>query len=222
VTFDPHTGGVGRVTSLQAENRPLPRAAVALDYLDVMHDKDGQGVFVGNSMRVGPVPPEADSGAWGRDDEQPLWYVLAPLNLVTMSSWKIRATGLVFAYQDFKEKTWVRIQASSDQGDRWVIPMVSTKDFRRWLTAGQSGFVSMQFTSGDEMLQRSYNWGDWWNFEAVPTRTVGSDSVRYDIRRPSNNKLATTLTAMDSAFREVPNFRWRLSKGYPRYGRMDI
>jgi hypothetical protein len=213
VTFDPATGAVATVTSLQASNRPAPRAAVALDYADVTLES---GLFEDGKIRVLYVPAEQHSGAWGRDGKEILWRIRAPLTWQA-KRWKIGLTRLLFAYQDVTSGAWVRVETVPGEGDQLVVPITgddpakATKDFRNWLRSGQSGFVSMLFATSDPALA-GYDWGSYWNFEVVPEAvrwTLPGDrvpSVGYDVCRPSRKIKGKVY---DASFREIPNYTWR-------------
>ncbi len=142
-----------------------------------------------------------------------------------VNRWKISPTKLVFAYEDAVSGRWVRVECdSSNVPGQFVVPKESTDDVRKWLTSQQKGFVSMRFMCADPGMNATYEWGDCWNFEAVPSSTMDASSiseqtlVTYSVARPTHNKLATTATIMDTEFREVPDFAWREQTMSVKYG----
>ena len=223
VTYD-SKGAVARVQSLQA-SRPKPRAVVALDYVDIVVSENGDGVFVGNALQFSAVTPEQGSGAWGQDAEKPLWYVWALLG-DGVNRWKILPDEARLRLPGRRdEPVGARVQCDSTNiAGQFVVPKESTNDVRNWLTSQQKGFVSMSFMCADPGLNAGYEWGDSWNFEAVPSSTMDASGisettlVTYSVARPTHNKLSTTATIMDTEFREVPDFAWREQTMSVKYG----
>lgn len=214
VTFDPSTGHPDTVRTIAAEGRPMPRAAVALDYADVDLEF---GLFEDGGLVVPYMPLEQATGAWGekRDYEQVVWRIRVPLS-GQAKRWGVSATQLIIAFRQRSEVTkkteWVRIVTRKGPDDVFSVPHPTTgttnttKQLRNWLNNGLPGFLSIRFATEDNHLKDQYNWDDFWNVEVMPEKLFHEGRVAYRIQRPMR-ELESAVA--DGKFREIPDFKTR-------------
>ena len=222
VRVDPKAGNIINVRTIQASGRPLPRAAVALDYMDIAKGL----IFDDNAMRVNAV-----NAAWDNDvgvsPGAPVYTFFPCLKQELREARKLYLRRLIFAARkpSSDAQPWIRIEVDCNASSMsHPISAGQTADFRTWLRyIGEHDlFVSMQLGSSDPFLARSYDWNSYWNFEVearrVPEpyqRNCKVNPVAYVLQRPTR-KIEAKLD--NFSWREIPAWDWRVATD-PKYAK---
>ncbi|HYV43714.1 MAG TPA: metallophosphoesterase [Myxococcaceae bacterium] len=216
VEFDA-AGAIHAVTAVQATRRPAPRAAVAMDYLDLVEE----GVFNAGCLEtLGVVPAHAVL----RYSDEPVWYIRTAFSPKVDRAWCIRIEQLVLAARH--KDRWIRILTTYDATrDAFSIAGPQTGDFLDWTEPGPDRFLSLKLRSEHPYLGSHYDWGHWWNFEARALRTATLGRLPGD---PLNRALASFLIfrpqrelqskGPDVEWREAPDFKSRAATLPEKYG----
>lgn len=213
VRFDPRDGRLVNVSALAAHSRPKPRAAVAMDYLDIAE----RAVFKSNRINVAALSPEWDSGAGG-PQHLPGYHVFLNLDDHVTGKLDVFVRRIVFAAVELDFKTRIRVELENPEGlDMVLVPVDQTRNMRQFLRAAadMSRFVSLQLGTRDPWLAAHYDWKSYWNFEVLAAPQYNGQSVIYSLMRGVRSLRATLP---DWTWREVPAWDWRVAKD-PKYAR---
>jgi hypothetical protein len=223
VKFDPGSGSIAHVRTIQARGRPKARAIVSLDYLDITQNL----VFKNNHMLVSVAKIEWDAGVGVPPGSMVYTFLPHFLDEITDTR-KIHIRRLVFAAQKKGPggREWLRIDVPPLPLNKgYFIPPNQTADFRCWLQAiGEpTRYVSMQLGTSDPFLAERYDWGSYWNIEVEAVRqfkTIPGGpgqpkglGVEYRLQRPTRSLEAKLK---NSTWREVPPYDWRVGND-PKY-----
>jgi len=222
VRVDPRAGNITNVRTIQAGSRPLPRAAVSLDYMDI----DKSLIFDNNMMIVVVNSVALDNGV-GELPGVPVYTLLPCLQREIRETRKIFLRRLIFSAQKLVNgaRQWFRIAVDCSSSTACSIPAEQTADFRTWLkyVGEPTRFVSIQLGSNDPFLAGRYDWNSFWNFEVeaapkfitVMRNGKGDLGITYQIKRPTRELEAKTVNKI---WREVPAYDWRTAND-PKYAR---
>lgn len=224
VRVDPKAGGITNVRTIQAGGRPLPRAAVSLDYMDI----DKSLIFDQNRMVVQVSSVAHDNGV-GLIPGMPVYTLLPCLQAEIRKTRKIFLRRLIFAAQKLVNgaREWFRVEVNCNLSSEFCpIPAEQTAEFRTWLKyiGEPTRFVSIQLGSSDPFLAGRYDWNSFWNFEveAAPkylTVPLGNNKfdlgISYELKRPMRELEAKTVNKI---WREVPAYDWRTAND-PKYAK---
>ncbi|PRQ02280.1 3',5'-cyclic adenosine monophosphate phosphodiesterase CpdA [Enhygromyxa salina] len=218
VRFDRADGRLTDVRTLTATRRRKARGAVVMDYVDV----SSEGVFNDNRMQTQWVPADVDSGA-APASASPVWFIDANLTTQVHSTWGMYIEKIIFAGRHGDR--WIHVESTYDRAhNAFAVPAAQTDDFRTWarLVLQPTRYVSIKMGSRNGFISGRYGWGSHWNFEvfAQPIFQHQPDArgrmvrfVSYRIFRPQRE---IAITGRDVAWREAPNFDWRMAND-PKY-----
>jgi len=211
VHFD--QGAPTRVRPVFAD-RALPRAVVALDYVDVVTS----GVFANSPAFAEFELAEASSPDGATADGYTCWITL-PLSATARDEWKVRVErvslvrwteGAPPTRFDFTRglasTTW-RMWQEKNVADHTLLPPL--------LDASARWFLSLGVATDDATLAAHYEWASVWHIEVEPRPLFDRRGWTFGLRRPRRH---LSGLGPDLRWPEVPDFDWRARVMPEKYG----
>lgn len=220
VKFNQASGHLTDVRTLTATNRNKARGAVVMDYVDV----SAEGAFNDNRMETQRVTGDVNSGA-APASASPVWYIDANLTPQVHTTWGMYIEKMIFAGRTGDR--WVRVEATYNRArNAFEVPAAQTDDFRVWLrnVLQPTRYVSIKMGSRDAFIAGRYDWASYWNFEVMAQAlfehhpNAQGHMVRYVWYRIFRPQREIEITGRNVAWRESPNFDWRMAND-PKYAR---
>lgn len=209
VRFDPASGAIANVRAVQGR-RNQPRAAVGLDYMDLLQNE----VFESVGIRSIPVlTSEHNRGSTGV-----LYKIRVPLHPHLHRDMRAHVTKVAFAGRR-RDGAWIRVESThwNATDNAWEIAAADNATFRDFINVSSGErFVVLYMGTRDPYLARRFNWGQPWIFEVlVSPRVTGffTTSIEFRFARPVRE---IEMKWKNSSFAEVPNWQWR-ARSDPKY-----